>query len=554
MEKNLSDLVLFSKNKYNINLLETIEHKELFKNLNHNLRNKTFNKSCNIKDNNRSFLIKEEEYQGKENKHLNFENRSSIKKTKISSKSFNNNAENQINNFNEIFNKLSPKKNKRCLTQTDSQNNEYDLKVKKKLKKNNSFIGNKLKNNNSLKQKEKINIKNFIFERSNNTKDNNYFDIDYIKDESKCYFKEGNKNNFIINNTNLDVYNRLYNKSYYYKKKNNIITNEENNCTFNPQLLSSVKNNECLDNFIKRQEQFNSYIKQKKINLKKFINNKESKKFTFTPNTSCTSASKYSIKLEAQRQDESNLDKTNRLVYDSIKKIQEKNNHLKLIYNTQYTFIPCINKNTKKIINNKNNNINNLYYYKQKKTKENNNDIKEKINIEKYINHQYDNIKSNYKNDNELMNRLKEENIKRMQKIDNIRQDQENEIYEIYTFKPVINKNNNINNFHNSINYFYNKNPDSYVDYYNKKKYFENKNRSHSHNCSKNNLYINNNMNYNYNNNDNNYNNYNNNDNNYNNNYNNYNNNYNNYNNYDYHNLNCNNFDRPMDEIYEIYE
>jgi hypothetical protein len=55
-----------------------------------------------------------------------------------------------------------------------------------------------------------------------------------------------------------------------------------------------------------------------------------------------------------------------------MKKIQERNNHLKLIYNTQYTFIPSINKNTKKIINNKNNNINNLYYYKHKKTKENN--------------------------------------------------------------------------------------------------------------------------------------------------------------------------------------
>jgi hypothetical protein len=324
-------------------------------------------------DNNENF-IKGDDYQGKENiKHLILENRTSIKKSKISSKSFNNNVKNQIINIQEIFYRLSPKKNKRCLTQTDSQNNEYDLKVKKKLKKNDSFIENKLKNNNNYNQKkEKINIKNFIFERRNNKKDNNYFDIDYIKDENKCYFKEGKKDNLIINNTNLDVYNRLYNKSYYNKKKKNIITNEENNCTFNPQLFSSVKYNECLDDFIKRQEQFNSYIKQKKINLKKVINNKESKKFTFTPNTSYTSASKYSIKLEAQRQDESYLDKTNRLVYDSMKKIQERNNHLKLIYNTQYTFIPSINKNTKKIINNKNNNINNLYYYKHKKTKENN--------------------------------------------------------------------------------------------------------------------------------------------------------------------------------------
>jgi len=542
MEKNISDLVILSKNKYNINLLETIEHKELFKNLNNNLRNSTFNKSNKTKsnyfidNNNKNLIIKEEDYQGqvKENiTYSNFENGTSIKKAKNSSKSFNNYVKNQIDNFQEIFYNLSPKKNKRCLTQTDSQNNDYDFKIKKKLKKNKSFNENTLKNNNkSLKPKEKINIKNFFFERNSNKKDNNYFDIDYIKEENKCYFKESKKDNSMINNTNLDVYNRLYNKSYYNKKKKSIITNEENNCTFTPQLFSSVKYNECLNDFIKRQEQFNSYIKQKKINLKKDINNKESKKFTFTPNTSCTSASKYSIKLEAQRQEESDLDKTNRLVYDSMKKSEERNNHLKLIYNTQYTFIPCINKNTRKIINNKNNNINNLFYYKQKKSNknENNNNIKEKKNIEKYINHNYDYIKSNYRNDNELMNRLRKENINKMQKIDNIRKDKEFENDEIYTFKPVINKNNNINNFNNSINYFYNKNPDSYVDYYNKKKYFENKlKRSHSHNCSKNNLYINSNMNYN--------------------------NNYNNcdYNNYDY-NLNYNNFDRPIYEFYEIYD
>ena len=419
-----------------------------------------------------------------------------MKKSKISSKSFNkNNTKNKKENFQELFCRLSPKKNKRCLTQTDSNNDNNELKVKKKLKKNNSFIGNKLTKKNSEK-KDKIYIKNFIFERNSNKKDNNYFEIDYINEENKCYFKESKKDNSMINNTNLDVYNRLYNKSYYKKNIKKIDTNEENNCIFTPQLFSSVKYNECLDDFIKRQEQFNSYIKQKKNNLKKDLNNKESKKFTFTPNTSCTSASKYSIKLEAQRQDESNLDKANRLVYDSVKKIQERNNHLKLIYNTQYTFIPSINKNTRKIINNKYNIINNNLSYDEKilNKKKNNNDVIKEKKIEKYINHHYDNIKSNYKNDNELMNRLKNENINRIIKIDNIRKEQENEIYDIYTFKPVINKNRSINNFNNfnNINYFNRKNPDSYVDYYNKKKYFESKIRSHSHNCSKNNLYINN--------------------------------------------------------------
>jgi hypothetical protein len=67
-------------------------------------------------DNNKSFIIKEVDYQGKENiKHLILENGTSIKKAKISSKSFNNNSKNQIINFQEIFYRLSPKKNKRCL-------------------------------------------------------------------------------------------------------------------------------------------------------------------------------------------------------------------------------------------------------------------------------------------------------------------------------------------------------------------------------------------------------------------------------------------------------
>ena len=104
-------------------------------------------------------------------------------------------------------------------------------------------------------------------------------------------------------------------------------------------------NIEEINNFIKRQEKFNKYIKQKKINLKQDLCKNESKKYTFTPNTSCTSGSKYSIKLEAQRQDESRLDKTNRMVYDQIKKMEAKNNNLFLMYNNQFSFIPMINKN-----------------------------------------------------------------------------------------------------------------------------------------------------------------------------------------------------------------
>lgn len=49
MKNEISNLVSISKNKFNINLLETIEHKQLFKNIN-NVTPK-FN-SSNIIDNN----------------------------------------------------------------------------------------------------------------------------------------------------------------------------------------------------------------------------------------------------------------------------------------------------------------------------------------------------------------------------------------------------------------------------------------------------------------------------------------------------------------------
>ena len=240
-------------------------------------------------------------------------------------------------------------------------------------------------------------------------------------------------------------------------------------------------------NFIERQEKFNKYINQKKINLKKDINRKESRKYTFTPNTSCTSNSKYSIKLEAERLEESNLDKANRMVYDSVKKIEDKNNHLFLMYNTQYSFIPSINKNNKYKINNKESN----YIIRKKERKEKRNEKKKEIE-NKYINHEYDNIKSNYKNDKELMNRINEEYKKRIKKINNIRR--ENEDYDSCTFKPEINKNNNlyyINFKNNNINL--NK-KNTYVDFYNKKKYYKNK-LNHSQSCSRNNWYIKSNIN-----------------------------------------------------------
>ena len=545
MENEISNLVSISKNKYSINLLETIEHKDLFQNINNNPQNliyQEFQKINNInKDNNIHIFNNYSEKSNSSNQCLN--------KSKNSSKSFKDIIKNKINNLKEVFSKYSPEKNIRALTQYNSGN----INDKKKYKRNfTTSLNKKIKNNKAILKNNLMNFKNQCEDNNFSSKNNEYFRQSHnnglkinpnFMNFNKSSKKDNNNNRInyplnkyneqnIQNNNNLDVYNRLYNKNYYKKKKNNIISSKEEDCTFNPKLLSKFNEKIEINNFILRQEKFNKYINQKKINLKKDVNENESKKCTFTPNTSCTSNSKYSIKLEAQRQDESKLDKTNRMVYDQIKKMQVKNNNLYLMYNNKYSFIPMINKkvNLKKI---RKIELKTVPKIKKRKIISHKND-NESNNNYKYINHNYDNVNSIYKNDEELMSRLKEENKKRQNKVDILRKEQENKTFEGYTFKPDINKNNlsYMNNMHNNI---YNKilEPEiSYTNNYNKKKIFQNKlNRSNS--CfNKNKLYINSNINYNnindlnndnyYNNddlitNDNYYNNYNNNEINYNN-------------------------------------
>ena len=513
MENEISNLVSMSKNKFSINLLETIEHKDLFQNINKNpniFLSQGFQKLNNINNIDNNNQIKNNNYSEQNNL-----SKQCLNTDKNSSKSFKDMIKNKLNNLKEVFNKYSPEKNKRALTQYNSGNINEKKKFKKKFStslnrkiKNNKAI---LKNNlfNFTNQSEDINLiskknenipqsnndelkinQNFInFNKSSKIENNNI----RINNQLNTY----NNKNMSNNNNNLDVYNRLYNKSYYKKKQNNIFSSKEEDCTFNPKLLSKLDEKIEINNFILRQEKFNKYIKQKKINLKKDMNENESKKCTFTPNTSCTSNSKYSIKLEAQRQDESKLDKTNRMVYEQIKKMEVKNNNLYLMYNNKYSFIPTINKklNFKKI---KKIELKTVPKFQKRKiiTEIKENDA---MNEHKYINHHYDNVNSIYKNDEALMSRLREENKKRKNKVDILRKEQENKIFEGYTFKPDINRN-NLSYMNNLNNKFYNKDfePEiSYSNNYNKKRNFLNKlNRSNS--CfNKNNLYINSNVNYN---------------------------------------------------------
>ena len=168
MNDEISNLLSLSKNKYNINLLETIEHKELFQNLSskinknelNNKHNKQYKKekkkqiNDDINTDKDYFVINEEDTEEKEknvenrdlynnndddlyyeNEDNNCEQENSIQriinKAKNSSKSFKNIVKKKLNNFQGLFNNLPPEQMKRCITQEDFQNNENNNKSKK---------------------------------------------------------------------------------------------------------------------------------------------------------------------------------------------------------------------------------------------------------------------------------------------------------------------------------------------------------------------------------------------------------------------------------------
>ena len=459
--------------KYNINLLDTIENKDLFQNLkiNNNLVNsKIVNKNINTpflsdsneqpnenktdikseinneqnKENNieEYYLIDEEKFNDDkdDNKDDNIEKNEDKGDQDYYNFNDNNNDLPTNNNNNEIncisFQDFMKKKNKEfnqsqntpSITNSTSQNkNKTNNKNKKKdinkkliktfsnmknnksmsiYKNRNNFSYTKYKNNktetNNMTE-EKVQKKKYSKERiemnkqrldklykdyqkfqnkinnrrkelsedeikncSFSPKINKYSELlvennpQYIKpiylrkENKKDFYKKKHEINFthvpkINKNYNLDQYKRLYNKNM---NKND---NEESQCeypfkpitNYNFECNNSIKN---LGNLEKRQILLDEYINQNKIiinNNNKNAQNEEFNKLSFTPNTSCTSNSKYSINPKM------------------IKIFGPCYNEINMMHKTQN------NKNKRKKINQRNysfNNINDYNLYKNKQT------------------------------------------------------------------------------------------------------------------------------------------------------------------------------------------
>ena len=189
-----------------------------------------------------------------------------------------------------------------------------------------------------------------IFLRNNDKKD-------FYKKKHEINFTHIPKINKNYNN-NLDIYNRLYNKTKIKNKEYNDYENS-NDCPFRPitncnfEKSHKIKLN--FENILKREILLNEYISQQKINLNNnYINHNENIKLSFTQNTSCTSKSKYSTKKENQKVIEPYLDKFNRKIFKSFKVNRSLSNiktNNKKYKNINNSFIQ--NKNDKSKIKNK---------------------------------------------------------------------------------------------------------------------------------------------------------------------------------------------------------
>ena len=262
-----------------------------------------------------------------------------------------------------------------------------------------------------------------------------------------------NNNKDDSDNSYEDIYERLYNENIHQIKNiKNIGDNEMKECTFSPNLNIMTNYDNSFDNdfdkdddaynadmnmgenvkdFLKRQE---IYEKIKKAKLKKNILDSNTN-YTFKPEINSTS--NILAKCNPERFTENSSDKYCRL-YEYAQKMKQKKEKLINDINSQYNFVPKINELSKYIckksekdeLNSKNKN-------KNKKVEKG-----EKYDFKPQIigNNKYKKIKSNYINDENILNRINEEVNNKNKKIKLMQKMKEDKDIEQCNFSPSINK------------------------------------------------------------------------------------------------------------------
>lgn len=286
-----------------------------------------------------------------------------------------------------------------------------------------------------------------------------------ISEKSKQLAMRRNNTSYETGN---DVYNRLYRENTKNETENRSYINKElDECTFTPNICSKsmLGSGEIyegdpgnINDFLERQKIYDE-IKKDRLNRK--ISKANSKnEYTFKPKINLTSD--ILVKTNSLRANENQKDKYDRL-YEDYKKIQNRKEQLESFYNAQYDFKPKINELSRFI--GREPTVHNLYQGNKSTdnphTEEHNN-FSTTLNNKSYMNtrgsmssyidnectfqpklnnnSKYDYVKSNYKNDEAILERINDEVKSKNEKITGLQNVLVKKDVAECKFQPEINK------------------------------------------------------------------------------------------------------------------
>ena len=267
-----------------------------------------------------------------------------------------------------------------------------------------------------------------------------------------------------------DIYTRLYNENI--KNEKHPYKNKElSECTFTPNINVTnpqgigmendiYNSNGNIDDFLERQKM---YEQLKKDRLEKKMAKVKSKdEYTFKPKINLTSD--ILMKTNTSRANENQQDKIDRLYKGDYEKIQNRKEQLESFYNAQYDYKPKINELSryigreptidelyaKKSININNNTQANNISHSSFATNNNNKEYYDEectFKPKMYNNSKYNHIQSNYKNDDDILDRINDEVKTKNEKITGLQNDLARKDVVECKFQPEINR--NVPNFEN---------------------------------------------------------------------------------------------------------
>lgn len=233
-------------------------------------------------------------------------------------------------------------------------------------------------------------------------------------------------------NDGQDIFTRLYNENLRDEKyeKEKYLSNQLDQCTFSPQIGTS-QNNDFLDgagnidDFLERQKVYEQ-IKRDRLE-RKVLKNNQKEECTFKPKINLTSD--ILMKTNSSRANENLQDKIDRLYKQDYEKIQNRKEQLESFYNAQYDYKPKINELSKFIgreanVTDLNRRSSDAYNPKGSnstsfmgKSQASFYDSECTFQPKMYTNSKYDYVKSNYKADETILNRINDEVKQKNEKI-----------------------------------------------------------------------------------------------------------------------------------------